>query len=84
MEPLPWPIAATIKSQDCFGPDQLKAEQAGELARLFRLSYVPKGVYRFASHEEADAWLIEKRIEHRRRLDRADEESTALQVCGKP
>ena len=29
-----------------------------ELAKTFRLRGIPKGVFRFRSHEEADAWLM--------------------------
>lgn len=31
------------------------------IAREFRLRGLPKGVYRFRSHEEANAWLMRQR-----------------------
>jgi hypothetical protein len=31
---------------------------AGQLGRTFGNSICPKGVYRFKSHEEADAWML--------------------------
>ena len=30
----------------------------GKLQRAFEIQFIPKGVYRFHSHEEADEWLI--------------------------
>jgi len=44
-------------------PDSLTAgmqlqETAGQLHKTFRLHWMPKGVYRFKTHEEADAWMI--------------------------
>ena len=33
-------------------------EDARDWQREIRAPFVPKGVYRFASHEEADAWLL--------------------------
>ncbi len=33
-----------------------------EMARTFRLRGIPKGVFRFRSHEEADAWLMKHLI----------------------
>lgn len=43
-------------------PDGLKAgmqmqETAAQLHMAFRHSWMPKGVYRFKTHEEADAWM---------------------------
>jgi hypothetical protein len=36
---------------------QLQSSGA-ELQKTFKLRWCPKGVYRFKSHEEADAWMI--------------------------
>lgn len=43
-------------------PDGLKAgmqlqETAAQLHRTFKHRWMPKGVYRFKTHEEADAWM---------------------------
>jgi hypothetical protein len=31
-----------------------------QLSKTFRLKGIPRGVYRFHSHEEADAWLMKQ------------------------
>jgi hypothetical protein len=33
------------------------AEQIREWRRAFGTPFIPRGVYRFSSHEEADRWL---------------------------
>ena len=43
-------------------PDSLQAgmqlqETAGQLHQSFQHRWFPKGVYRFKTHEEADAWM---------------------------
>jgi hypothetical protein len=43
--------------------DSLKAgmqlqETSAKLHQSFKHRWMPKGVYRFKSHEEADAWMI--------------------------
>jgi hypothetical protein len=43
-------------------PDSLKTGMqlqslGAELHKSFRLRWCPKGVYRFKTHEEADAWM---------------------------
>jgi hypothetical protein len=43
-------------------PDSLRAgmqlqETAAQLHRAFKHRWMPKGVYRFKTHEEADAWM---------------------------
>ena len=43
-------------------PDSLKAGMqlqatAAELHKTFKHRWMPKGVYRFKTHEEADAWM---------------------------
>jgi hypothetical protein len=44
-------------------PDSLKAGMqlqatAAQLHRTFKHRWMPKGVYRFKTHEEADAWMV--------------------------
>ena len=44
-------------------PDALQAGMqlqatAGQLHKAFKHRWWPKGVYRFKTHEEADAWMI--------------------------
>jgi len=43
-------------------PDSLRAgmqlqETAAQLHKAFKHRWMPKGVYRFKTHEEADAWM---------------------------
>jgi hypothetical protein len=43
-------------------PDGLRAgmqlqETAAQLHKAFKHRWMPKGVYRFKTHEEADAWM---------------------------
>ena len=43
-------------------PDSLRAgmqlqETAAQLHQAFKHRWMPKGVYRFKTHEEADAWM---------------------------
>jgi hypothetical protein len=43
-------------------PDSLRAgmqlqETAAQLHKAFKHRWMPKGIYRFKTHEEADAWM---------------------------
>ena len=52
--------------RDAFAYGMALQETGVELAKTFRLRGVPKGVFRFRSHEEADAWLM-KHLTRKRR-----------------
>lgn len=41
----------------------MKLQEAGlQLQQTFAVGYVPKGVYRFRTHEEANQWLMQMMI----------------------
>jgi hypothetical protein len=40
---------------------------ANEVNRTMRRGICPKGVYRFRSHEEADAWMTRMQVERAKR-----------------
>ena len=44
--------------RDTFAYGMALQKTGVELSKTFRLRGVPKGVFRFRSHEEADAWLM--------------------------
>jgi hypothetical protein len=43
---------------DAFAYGMALQETGVQLAKAFRLPRLPKGVFRFHSHEEADAWWM--------------------------
>ena len=44
--------------KDMFAYGMALQKSGVELAKTFRLRGMPKGVFRFRSHEEADAWMM--------------------------
>ncbi len=48
--------------RDAFAYGMALQKSGVEMAKTFRLRGVPKGVFRFHSHEEADAWLMKHLI----------------------
>ena len=51
--------------KDMFAYGMALQKSGAELAKTFRLRGTPKGVFRFRSHEEADAWLMKHLIQNR-------------------
>ena len=45
---------------DAFAYGMALQKTGVQLSKTFRLKGVPRGVYRFHSHEEADAWLMKQ------------------------
>jgi hypothetical protein len=42
-------------------------ETVNDLRRSFGHGFVPKGVYRFRTHEEADEWMLKMLVRHSRK-----------------
>jgi hypothetical protein len=43
---------------DCFATGMAVQRTGGQLAKTFGVHALPKGAFKFHSHEEADAWLM--------------------------
>lgn len=52
---------------DAFAYGMALQKTGARLTKAFGHKGVPKGVYRFHSHEEADAWLMKQLIQNRRK-----------------
>ena len=50
-------VGRRLPPPDAFSAGMALQHTLGELSRSFGHQYIPRGVFRFQSHEEADAWM---------------------------
>jgi hypothetical protein len=51
-------VGRRLSPRDAFEYGMRLQKAGGELMRTFGKARIPKGVFRFHSHEEADAWMM--------------------------
>ena len=53
--------------EDAFKAGMVFQETANNLRKSFGHGLVPKGVFRFHTHEEADEWMLKMLVRHSRK-----------------
>jgi hypothetical protein len=51
-------VGRRTRTMDSFAYGMGLQKAGGQFVKTFRLKGIPRGVFRFHSHEEANAWLI--------------------------